>query len=98
MKKNILATTIALTALVGYITYEVQSNTQITVLSANVEALADDTGEATEARRCYIKTSSNLYDWKLFCNDKTNDDYIFPCSKWNTYYGYKESLTDRCTK
>lgn len=51
MKKNILATTIALTAVVGYITYEAQSNTQISVLLTNVEALTDDTGEATKVDR-----------------------------------------------
>lgn len=99
MKKNILATTIALAALVGYITYEAQSNTQIMVLSANVEALADDAGEETKVGTCYIESSyASCRDWLIFCNSKTDNDHIYPCPKDKRYGGYSSMSTDRCTK
>lgn len=99
MKKNILATTIALTALVGYITYEAQSNTQIMVLSANVEALADDAGEETKVGTCYIEQSSaNSRSWLIFCDSKTDNDHIYPCPNDKRYGGYSIMSTDRCTK
>lgn len=99
MKKNILATTIALTAVVGYITYEAQSNTQISVLLTNVEALTDDTGEATKVDRCYIEQSfSPCMDWLLFCDNNTDNDHIYPCPKDNKLGGYNIMCTDRCTK
>lgn len=99
MKKNILATTIALAALVGYITYETQSNTQIEVFSANVEALADDTGEATEVGTCYIEQPfTSCTDWLLFCDKDTDNNHIYPCPKDKNYRGYSNMCTDRCTK
>ncbi len=78
MKKGFLyGIAIAAALLTGYSAYDAHNKTKMPrMLLANVEALADEAGEATKVGTCYIGTGS-LY--------KIKHDWYFPIL---TIYSY----------
>jgi hypothetical protein len=68
---------------------------EISLLSANVEALSND--EGTPASSCARTGGPSCpYEERMYCNSQTNSDTIYPCptSSRMDYY----SSMDRCTK
>ena len=62
---------------------------------ANIEALASESG--TSAKWCYIRQSYGVNNkHTIFCDDKTNNDKIFPCPT-ESFGVVLESSKDRCT-
>ncbi len=101
MKKGFLyGTAIATALLTGYSAYDAHNKAKMQrMLLANVEALADEAGEATKVGTCYIEQSfSDSRDWKLFCNRSTDNETIYPCPQSTSRGGYSDMAQDRCTK
>lgn len=83
----------------GYNIYT--SKTDVTLsnlILSNIEALAQSGEEGTSVGYCYIETRSSDSGYKIFCDSRTNNGQIYPCSKSETYGTYMESSKDRCTK
>lgn len=100
MKKVFLyGTAIATALLTGYSVYDAHNKAKMPrMLLANVEALADEAGEATKVGTCYLKMPSCTYEWKIFCNEKTDNHTIYPCPNTDSYGGFSDMAQDRCTK
>lgn len=85
----------------GYNVYQSQSKVPMSdIIKANIEALSSGE-EGTAAPRCYIKQGGNygsLNQLAYFCNDKTNDEMIYPCPEYPEFGYYDENKKDRCTK
>lgn len=100
MKKKILSAAVVVAALLtGYSAYDAQRSLGMNdTLLANVEALANNTGESVETEICYIPQSSGRMGNRLFCDSKTDDSHIYSCPSSNIPYGYSELQKDRCIK
>jgi hypothetical protein len=100
-KKILVGIAVFVTASVA--TFNVNLNSQtgkaVTDISlANVKALAD--GEnGTTVGTCYLQVNSGMsYDWKMFCDSKTDNSTIYPCPTQTTHGNYSTISQDRCTK
>lgn len=63
----------------------------------NIEAIAEFEG-GTNASYCYLKVNhSDTHNWKVFCDDNTNSNTIYPCPSESSGY-YSDIAKDRCTK
>lgn len=99
-KKALLVVFVAAALFIGYSAYNVQNKVTLAgVILANVEALADDAGEATEVGTCYVEQSfASSRAYKSFCDKQTDDSHIYPCPTRQIYGGFSSMCTDRCTK
>ena len=82
----------------GYNVYQSQSRTPMSdIMKANIEALASGE-EGTAVSRCYLRLDNGIRSMNYFCNEKTNDDKIYPCPDHADFGYLDENKKDRCTK
>lgn len=101
MKKKILsAAVVAAALLTGYSAYDAQRSLGMDdTLLANVEALANNTGEVTVIGRCYLAILAPVNErWAFFCNTNTDDSHIYPCPQFKIKYGFDIRKIGSCTK
>lgn len=100
MKKHLLffSCLICLITILGYNVYQSQSKVPLSdIMKANIEALASGE-EGTPASRCYLRLDNGIHSMNYFCDEKTNDDKIFPCPDRADFGYLDENKKDRCTK
>ncbi|MDE5560568.1 MAG: NVEALA domain-containing protein [Bacteroidaceae bacterium] len=99
-KKNLSAAVVVAALFTGYGAYDAQRSLGMDdTLLANVEALANNTGESVETEICYVQQSgSPQMSSKKFCDSKTDDTHIYSCPTSESFGGYSELQKDRCIK
>ena len=91
--------TLAIVVVSGYNMYRANINSvKLSDLAlANVVALTN--GEGTPVGICFKRDSgAPLRGRQIFCDNRTNDEMIYPCPSTYDYDSYSEFYRDRCTK
>lgn len=102
MKKHFLSISsfVCIVVISGYNVYQSRNKVVMSeIMKRNVEALASGE-EGTAAPKCYLKQEGNygLSQFAYFCNEKTNDEMIYPCPEHPEFGYLDETKKDRCTK
>jgi hypothetical protein len=88
------AAVLAITLLIAVNVSLSNKNTVLDISLAQIEALAQN--EGTSVGTCYLQGTGGVYESKIPCDSRTDNNTIYPCL--SSALHYYTTYSDRCTK